>query len=119
MLTETQPKWLTEYLGECWHKFNRKLLRCKCGSKSDARRTFADPKDKQDLLEKIIEKGEWREFDSYIFGHNYHNVRKYKRCDYDDLDEFYDLMMSDYSKWLIQLSPLETAELVCKWKGVE
>ena len=62
-MTETQRKFLTEYLGECWHK-DDVCPHCGyyCTGKSVyccppiPNRTFTDLKDKQDLLEAIIKK---------------------------------------------------------------
>lgn len=102
MLTETQRKWLTEYLGECWHGYPYDIIGCdKCKNNDVDNRTFTTAQDKQDLLEKVIEKGEWEELKAYI------------------KDSYPNPFMGDFSKELIQLSPLETAELVCKWKGVK
>jgi hypothetical protein len=93
-MTETQRKWLTEYLGECWHS-QETYYDCEKGY-IVRRRTFTDLKDKQDLLEAVIRK-----------------------------DEFNDFLYSEFRKTLyiisdiILLSPEATAELICKWKGVE
>jgi uncharacterized protein YprB with RNaseH-like and TPR domain len=103
-MTETQRKWLTEkFLGECWHDYQTGippeifLEQCtKCGqikTDFDLNRTFTTAQDKQDLLEKIDKKHEWKGFISHCV----------------ENEEF------SY-KWLILLSPLETAELICKWK---
>ena len=118
-MTENQRKFLTEYLGECWHE----VCRCeKCGYanvensprfcfcvppvKTTPRvncmrvnRTFTDLKDKQDLLEKVIEKGEWMEFFYYLWA-----------------TLSVETFGSSFFAWLIQLPPIETAELVYKWK---
>ena len=111
-MTETQRKWLTKYLGECWHKWDVILnpqnssdyiSQCKyCGIKSRRNipnRTFTTAQDKQDLLMKVIEKGEWSKFEYYAM----------LSCPGKFLD---------YVIWLIQLSPEKTAELICRWKGI-
>lgn len=102
-MTESQRKFLTEYLGECWIDHNNPdqliYARQVYIDKSTLRnRTFTEPKDKQDLLEKVIEKGEWLEWLDYLW--------------YEDTK-------NTFVEWLIQLSPEETAELICRWKGVE
>jgi len=106
-MTPEYQKLLTEMIGECWHEFepldNGIIPQCKKCSMSmlfpwTKNRTFTEPKDKQDLLEKVIEKGEWLEWLDYLW--------------YEDTK-------NTFVEWLIQLSPEETAELICKWKGVE
>ena len=104
-MTETQRKFLTEYLGECWIDHNNPdqliYARQVYIDKSTLRnRTFTTAQDKQDLLMKVIEKGEWSKFEYYAM----------LSCPGKFLD---------YVIWLIPLSPLKTAELICKWKGVE
>ena len=106
-MTETQRRFLTEYLWECWHEYDKSsnlYNRCTCGAIcgnlaehiKESTRTFATAQDKQDLLEKIDKKHEWKGFISHCV----------------ENEEF------SY-KWLILLCPLATAELICKWKGVE
>jgi hypothetical protein len=96
-MTETQRKFLTEYLGECWHS-QETYYDCEKGY-IVRRRTFTDLKDKQDLLEAVIKKEQsiYHVFSSWSL----------------------DTGMDDFVVWLIKLSPEETAELICKWKGVE
>jgi small-conductance mechanosensitive channel len=55
--------------------------------------------DKQDLLEAVIKKEQsiYNVFSSWLS----------------------DAGMDDFVVWLIKLSPEATAELICKWKGVE
>ncbi len=108
-MTESQKKFLTEYLVECWHEVANPVLSSpqpciKCGEHGyengvSTLRTFTELKDKQDLLEAVIAKGEWFEFEAYST--NIHG---------DNDDDF-------FNAWLIKLSPIETAELVCWWKG--
>jgi hypothetical protein len=83
-MTESQRKFLTKYIGR----------------EDTLNITFTNLYDKQDLLEAVIAKGEWFEFEAYST--NIHG-------DNDD-DDF-------FNAWLIKLSPIETAELVCWWKG--
>lgn len=96
-MTETQRKFLTEYLGECWHS-QETYYDCEKGY-IVRRRTFTDLKDKQDLLEAVIKKEQ-----------SIYNVFSSWSLDYG---------MDDFVVWLIKLSPIETAELICKWKWVE
>lgn len=108
-MTENQRKFLTEYLGECWHEVANPVLSSpqsciKCGEHGyengvSTLRTFTDLKDKQDLLEKVIEKGEWMEFCYYLWA-----------------TLSVETFGSSFFTWLIQLPPIETAELICKWK---
>jgi hypothetical protein len=60
---------------------------------------FTYAQDKQDLLEAVIKKEQsiYHVFSSWSL----------------------DTGMDDFVVWLIKLSPLETAELICKWNGVE
>jgi hypothetical protein len=104
-MTETQRKFLTEYLGECWHS-QETYYDCEKGY-IVRRRTFTDLKDKQDLLEAVINRREWMDFCSmFIDSHkNKLAVRLWK-----------DISDAMIMQWLIQLTPLETAELICKWK---
>lgn len=94
-MTETQRKFLTEYLGECWHS-QETYYDCEKGY-IVRRRTFDTAQDKQDLLKTIIKKEQsiYHVFSSWSL----------------------DTGMDDFVVWLIKLSPLETAELICKWKG--
>jgi hypothetical protein len=95
-MTETQRKFLTEYLGECWHS-QETYYDCEKGY-IVRRRTFTDLKDKQDLLEAVIKKESiYNVFSSWPL----------------------DTGMYDFVVWSIKLSPLSTAELICKWKGIE
>lgn len=59
---------------------------------------FTYAQDKQDLLEAVIKKEQsiYNVFSSWSL----------------------DTGMDDFVVWLIKLSPLSTAELICKWKGV-
>jgi uncharacterized protein YprB with RNaseH-like and TPR domain len=106
-MTETQRKFLTEYLGECWHDYQTGippeifLEQCtKCGqikTDFDLNRTFTTIQDKQDLLEAVIKKESiYHVFSSWSL----------------------DTGMDDFVVWLIKLSPEVIAEIICKWKGV-
>jgi hypothetical protein len=59
---------------------------------------FTYAQDKQDLLEAVIKKEQ-----------SIYNVFSSWSLDYG---------MDDFVVWLIKLSPLEPADLICKWKGV-
>lgn len=115
-MTESQKKFLTSYLGECWIDHNNPdqliYARQVYIDKSTLRnRTFTEPKDKQDLLEAIIKKFEWFSVSyqsSGVSGEFIGFERFAKSC-----ADF------DFTVWLVQLPPIETAELICKWKGVE
>ena len=95
-MTETQKRFLTEYLGECWKGDIVDGICERCGTVFSTNRTFTTEQDKQDLLMKVIEKGEWDGF----------------------LDHLWDRVDGGHFT-LIQLSPEKTAELICSWKGVE
>ena len=71
-LSENDRKRLTEYLGECWHELKHlgwKDWVCSCGAKkcerSSFHRTFTTWQDFGDLKNKLVEKGEWKEFIIY------------------------------------------------------
>jgi hypothetical protein len=95
-MTEIQRKFLTEYLGECWKGDIIDGICERCGTIFSTNRTFDTAQDKQDLLEAVIKHGEFNDF-------LYSEFRK----------TLY--VVSD----IIQLSPEATAELICRWKGVE
>jgi hypothetical protein len=97
-MTETQRKFLTEYLGEKLHKGLVGFV-IFCDKTTYTNRTFTELKDKQDLLEAVIKKEQsiYNVFSSWSL----------------------DTGMDDFVVWLIKLSPLETADLICRWKGVE
>lgn len=98
-MTETQSKFLTEYLGECWKGDIVDGICERCGTVFSTNRTFTTEQDKQDLLEAVIKKEQsiYHVFSSWLS----------------------DAGMDDFVVWLIKLSPEATAELICKWKGVE
>ena len=96
-MTETQSKFLTEYLGECWKGDIVDGICERCGTVFSTNRTFTTAQDKYDLLEKVIEKGEWDGFLNYLW---------------DKVDG------GHFTAWLIQLSPEKTAELICRWKVI-
>jgi hypothetical protein len=77
MITEELRKAGTEYLGECWHEI---VIGCggvfscrKCGYTPDdiddtnKNRTFTTWQDFGDLKEKILDKGDWNEFEDYCY----------------------------------------------------
>ena len=115
-MTETQKRFLIEYLGEKLHK-GLVEFDVFCGKTTYTNRTFTDLKDKQALLEKVIEKGEWDDFISIAY-QEYSSQFPFaygeKICMSSLESRFH-----HYYKWLILLSPDETAELICRWKGVE
>ena len=112
-MTETQRKFLTEYLGLIYHEIVGETKKgtslCSCGRSGmdywdicvKGNIHFDTAQDKQDLLMAIIEKGEWSEFHIYAVGSCPSNWNP-----------------EEYTKWLIQLSPEKTAELICRWKGI-
>ena len=104
-MTETQRKWLHEYLVERWFDWDNCV-----GFTHRPNRTFTGLKDKQDLLEAVMNRREWMDFCSmFIDSHkNKLAVRLWK-----------DISDAMIMQWLIQLTPIKTAELICKWKGVE
>lgn len=61
---------------------------------------FTSAQDKQDLLEAVIRNGEWELFE----------IHAMFACP---------TRAKNYTKWLIQLSPQDTAKLVCQWEGVK
>lgn len=113
-MTETQRKFLTEYLGECWHS-QETYYDC---DKAEIvqRRTFTTAQDKQDLLMEIDKKGEWMEFIEFL---SMTNFSKFVADSLAQIVRVVETRAHNLYKWLIQLSPTETAELICKWKGVE
>jgi len=85
-LSEESRKRMTEFLGECWHEFIDDAydhIRCyseftgeyckKCGTKFlrnnynlwAKQRTFTTGNDMLNLKEKLVEKGEWDEFEDF------------------------------------------------------
>jgi len=71
MLSDEQKKKLTEYLGECWHKWepasngNYKCVHCSYVTFRDfypSQRTFTTDADFLALCRKAVEKDEWAEF---------------------------------------------------------
>lgn len=80
-MTDEQRKLLTEYLGECWHiptsYFTEENICAgdicrKCGKRGNFydgdldNRTFTAEADMMVLYRRMVEKGEWRDFISYI-----------------------------------------------------
>lgn len=116
-MNENQRKFLTEYLGEKWQGDIEDSICQECGTVFSISRTFTEPKDKHDLLEAIIKKGE-----RFVFCDGLADVEgKYKpsASASDDVIRYSILTPYDFMKYLLLLSPIETAELICKWKGVE
>jgi hypothetical protein len=71
---------LTEYLGEGWHElsgsFEEGTLNCSCGAKWDKycdcrsgheNRTFTTPAGLHALACKMVKRGEWHNFYSYVW----------------------------------------------------
>ena len=121
-MTESQKRFLHEYLGE-QRKGNITDAICeRCGTVFSVNRTFTEPKDKQDLLETIIRKNEWY---SVVWDMNGELMESQSGefAGFKNYAKFFLFALSDsnesFTIKLIQLSPLETAELICKWKGVE
>ncbi len=111
-MTETQKRFLISYLGECDHEESPlRTYKCsKCGKWNyEFRRLKFDAQDKQDLLEAIDKNGEWDEFEACA--DTTHYFLKPSKTNW--------IADSTLTKWLVLLSPEETAELICKWKGVE
>ena len=135
-MTESQRKFLTGYLGECWHDISggisEDMMSLKCGVCGKwlhildielyCQRTFTEPKDKQDLLEAIIRKNEWY---SVVWDMNGELMESQSGefAGFKNYAKSFLFALSDsnesFTIKLIQLSPIETAELICKWKGVE
>jgi hypothetical protein len=140
-MTETQRRFLTEYLGECWHEMKvvdyngtvryqtMECYKCGCICNVDLpsyhramQRTFTTIQDKQDLLEAIIRKNEWY---SVVWDMNGELMESQSGefAGFKNYAKSFLFALSDsnesFTIKLIQLSPLETAELICKWKGVE
>jgi hypothetical protein len=71
-MNEEQKKRLTNWLGECWHergdkaRFNPWQLtetwECKNCKKHHTNRTFTEHADFFACFEKLVERGEWKEF---------------------------------------------------------
>ena len=103
-MTESQKRFLHEYLGEQWKGNITDAICERCGTVFSVNRTFTEPKDKQDLLEAIIKSDVWFKFESFITSVFWSD---------DNIND------KSVMSWLILLSPEETAELICKWKVVE
>lgn len=101
-MTETQYKFLTSYLGECWKGDIIDGICERCGTIFSTNRTFTTAQDKQDLLEAIDRDGEFIDFHRFA----------YENCDVENKS-------IQFFRWFVFLSPLETAELICRWKGGE
>lgn len=111
-MTESQLRFLTSYLGECWIEHDNPNQLIYVGQiyldKSTLRnRTFTDLKDKQDLLE-ILSPKDFADFMDFASDR------------WNEIADKTKPFMGSYhsfARWFILLSPIETAELICKWKG--
>ena len=101
-MTESQKRFLHEYLGEQWKGNITDAICERCGTVFSVNRTFTEPQDKQDLLEAIDRDGEFIDFHRFA----------YENCDVENKS-------IQFFRWFVFLSPIETADLICKWKGVE
>ena len=116
-MTESQKRFLTSYLGEEWKGDIVDGICERCGTVFSVNRTFTEPKDKQDLLEALMAKGEWDNFLNIAYAEysiEFPLVEPALKRRHS-----YSFTIDHYYKWLILLPPEETAELICKWKGVE
>ncbi len=130
MLSESQKKALTAYIGECWHEDithydTAEFHKCSCGKDftfSDegtryfeqhltTNRTFLTGNDMVAVMEAIVKKGEWRGFLKYVE---------------DEFEKVRDVNLSwteAFLAWLFR--PTDEAgephfcRLVCEWKGRE
>ena len=117
MLTESDRKLLTEYLGECWHNWevvrggaNNELypvcVRCHAaGHINLLQRTFTSIQDFYDLKEKMVERKEWSNFCKYAddkWMEEWLAEDEYENATFE----------SDYSRWLIHPDRCET---VASW----
>ncbi len=103
-MNDDSRKRLTGYLGDCWHELIRYkpgsiFKKCKmCGLGGDPEnRSFTTWSDLGALVEKIVEKGDWEEFEDYAY-------------------KIWDKVPTEHSftKWFI-LPPTRFCELVDKW----
>jgi predicted Zn-dependent protease len=104
-MTETQRKWLLKYIDKEWLHTD-----------------FTYAQDKQDLLEAVIRKNEWY---SVVWDMNGELMESQSGefAGFKNYAKSFLFALSDsnesFTIKLIQLSPLETADLICRWKGVE
>ena len=102
-MNDEMRKALTEYLGECWHQMERihpggifkRCYKClKPESEGITNRTFTTWEDLGALKNKLVEKGDWRDF----FG--------FARNSWDE---------ANVNNWL--MVPARFCELVGEWLG--
>lgn len=83
-MTDDDRKLLTKYLGECWHEYNGTSWVCqncfKAHTPKDVNRTFDNWPDFGALKDKIVERGEWKEFWAFCY-HAYCNESQLKNID--------------------------------------
>ena len=121
-MTESQKRFLTSYLGEEWKGDIVDGICERCGTVFSVNRTFTTTQDKQDLLETIIRKNEWY---SVVWDMNGELMESQSGefAGFKNYAKSFLFALSDsnesFTIKLIQLSPLETADLICRWKGVE
>jgi len=110
MLTESDCKLLTVYLGECYHIYNGTAWVCQnkgCNAHApkDKNRTFTTIQDFYDLKVKMVEQGEWASYSKFcgkIFAADGHPCI----CDFCD----------EYINWLIHPDRCQT---VAEWLSKE
>lgn len=127
-MNESQRKWLTLYIGECWHEWyggpmfggtipddwpiSDECKKCHTPrhfyaghfgemNRYTGHRTFTTWADLGAVKEAIEQKGEWASFQTFASG-------EYLK---DDSGQFF------FTLWLF--NPSRFCELVCAWKGVE
>lgn len=118
-MNESQRKFLTGYIGECWHTLtaflDNGIIECSCGARmsrgpdeatfhveQENNRTFTTWADLGAVKEAIERKGEWKAFIEWIPEHWWRQQEEEGRA--------------EWSAWLI--NPSRLPELVCQWKGV-
>jgi hypothetical protein len=110
-LTEAERKFLTEYLGECFHDENIAKDRLgysfaiceKCGANRAAVtfRTFDTPADLHAVFSRMVENGEWDAFEAEMM------TQKML------LERVDDLLMTNFDAWLFCLNcPGEIPEMM-------
>ena len=118
-MTESQKRFLTSYLGECWHELDGEIeddgvyrtgcVHCGADSHDAVNRTFTDLKDKQDLLDRLSPEdfADFMDFASDCWNEIADKAKPYMGS------------YHSFTRWLFRLSPIETAELICRWKNVK
>lgn len=121
-MTETQKRFLTSYLGECWieHDNPDQLIYSRqvyIDKSTLVNRTFTTAQDKQYLLEALMANGEWDNFLNIAYQEY---SREFPLVDGERITmSSLESRFHHYYKWLILLPSEEVAELICKWKEVE